>query len=137
MIEIAAALSQRGISRGIVSAGVLADLTGIYVSYAVCLVASLAITAVRKRERVIVLIAALAFVLFALGMTVFAITLEGRRAVVVSKAIARLRFVRSTLDFIRDAEPRLARNRAALLQSSACHLAILFCELRHQTQLAH
>jgi Mg2+-importing ATPase len=126
-VAVAASLRQRGISRGIVSAGIFVDLTGIYVSYILCLVVSLASTTGRGRASVIVLTGALGFVLLLMGAIVFAIT-RGRGAVAVPGRIARLRFVRSTLDFIRDADPRLARSRAAILQSTAYHLAILFCD---------
>lgn len=125
---VAASLRQRGFSRGIVSAGVLADLAGIYVSYMVCLVASLAMTSDRTRASVIVLISVVALLLLVLGSTVYAITFRGRSTVRFPSGIMRLRFVRSTLDFIREAEPRLARSPSALLQSSACHLAILVCD---------
>jgi P-type Mg2+ transporter len=126
-VAVAASLQQRGISRGIVSAGIFVDLTGIYVSYILCLVVSLASATGRGRASVVVLISALGLVLLLMGAIAFAIT-RGRTALAVPERIARLRFVRSTLDFVRDADPRLARSRAALLQSSACHLAILLCD---------
>ena len=128
-VAVAASLQQRGISRGIVSAGILADLTGDYAAYALCLVVSLFVRTARGKGSSIVLASALTFVLFAIASMMFAISLAGRRRrITVPAALARFRAVRSTLEYIRDAEPRLARSRKALLQSSACHLAILFCD---------
>ena len=68
-----------------------------------------------------------ALVLLLMGAITFAIT-RGRGQIAVPARIVRLRFVRSALDFVRDADPRLARNPAALLKSAAYHLAILVCD---------
>lgn len=127
-VVVAASLQQRGISRDIVSAGIVADLTGNYASYVLCLVVSLVIMTARGEANVIILLSALAFVLFAMASTVFAITLAGRGAVAAPRRLARFHFVRAALDFIRDADPRLARSRTAFLESSVCHLAILLCD---------
>lgn len=84
-VAVAAALRQRGISRSVVSAGVLVDLTGIYVSYIICLVASFVITTTRGKTTEITLTSALAFVVIAMGLTLFAITRGGRGTIAVPR----------------------------------------------------
>ena len=121
---VATALQRRGMRPDVVAAGIVADFTGNYAAYVFCLMVALVIMTARGHSNVVVLISALVFVLFAIAASVFAITLAGRGEVEAPRRLARFKFVRTALDFIRNANPRVARNPALFVEASVYHLGV-------------
>ena len=122
------ALEKRGVPRPVVMAGVAVDTASCYATYVLGLGAALLITLVHHQASGLVLFASIPFAAGGIGVTVAVLLLSGRRTGAVAESVARVGPVRKMLQFFADADRRLVRRPAILLEASACQLAILLID---------
>jgi Mg2+-importing ATPase len=127
-VVLANGLERRGMPRATVAAGIVVDLASYYAAYVLSLAVALVIAAARGEASTILLLVSLVFFLFAIALSVLVLALSGRGTRFVPGRVARLGPVRTALDFVRDADPKLARNPGLLLGASVYQLAIVLCD---------
>jgi len=126
-VVLANGLAQRGIPRPVAAAGIVVDLVSYYLAYVLSLALALVIIAVRGEASTIILLVSLVFFLFGIGLSAGVLALSGRNRR-VPRQLAWLRPLRTVLDFIEQADPRLARSTRLLLQAGAYQLVVVLCD---------
>ncbi len=124
---LANGLEQRGIPRPVVASSVVVDLVSYYFAYLFSLALALAIAMLRREMSAILLIVALVFALFGIGLSTTLLALSGRRTR-VPRRLARFRSLRTGIEFIQQADPQLARKLRLLLQASMYQFALILCD---------
>ena len=99
-----------------------------YAVYVVTLAAALVIAHVRHEANGVVELVSIAFVLFAVAVTVGVLVLAGRSASQLNPRLARLPLVGKGLGLIEDADRRLARGPRLLVEAGGYQLLIVLCD---------
>ena len=127
-ILIAKALDQRQLPAGAVKASVLINVVSYHLAYVVALVGALAIVAWHAQANALVVVPAVLFVLFSLGLSVAVLALSGHRHERLADKLRKLSAVRTTLDFLAGADARLLRSPRVLSETIALQLAIVLLD---------
>jgi Mg2+-importing ATPase len=126
-VVVAQALERRGVSRGAVAAGAVISIASYHVAYVVALLVALALTARRLHAHLVVLVLSAIFVGLATAVTVIVLKLSGRSA---KRAgwLGRLPMIHRVVEFLEDAERRLARSPRLIGEATAWQIAIFLLD---------
>ena len=124
-VVLANALTRRGMARPLVATTMVVTMVSHYAAYVVSLAVALVITTARREATAVTVPVSVLFSLFAIAISVAALALVGRSARAVPRRVARLRPIRVALDFVNDAEPRLARDPRLLARAVIAQMAIV------------
>jgi Mg2+-importing ATPase len=127
-VVVARSLQERGMPRPAVMAGVVVDSASYYATYVVCLAAAVLIALVHHQASALIGLLSVVFSAFAIGLTVVVLTLSGRSAGALTRKLARRRPLRTALQLLEDADPRLARSPRLLLRAAVYQLAIFLLD---------
>jgi Mg2+-importing ATPase len=122
---VANELEQRGIPRPVVAAGIVVDLASYHAAHMLSLAIALIIAAVLADVDAVVLLVALVFFALGTGFSLLVLAVTGGRRNLVPRRLRRLGPLRIAIDFVSDADPRLARDPRRLLRASTCQLAVV------------
>jgi len=128
-VVLANGLERQGIPRSVVAAAIVVDIASYHALYVLSVAVALGIAGAHGAKSTIVLLGSSVFVVFSIALTVLVLVLSGRGAQAVPRTLARLRPIRTVLDFIADADPALARSPWLLLRASLYQVSILFCDV--------
>lgn len=123
-LVVVRALRRRGVHTGLAVAAILVDLLTLYVAFAVCVIASLAIIAAVSRINHLVLVLAGLFPIFALSIPATVLWFSSKREREPPRWLHRLPKADELLREISRAPRRLVRNRTVLLEAGLLQLAI-------------
>jgi Mg2+-importing ATPase len=126
-LVVARALEQRGVSRAVVMASVVVDSVSYYGAYVLSLALALLITVIGGQASLLILAAALFFVVFSVTLTTAALVLSGRRSP-GPKWLRRIPLLRNVLSLLGEADPTLARSLPLILKSCLYQLAIVLLD---------
>lgn len=118
-------LEQRGMPRPAVATAVVVDLASYYAAYVASLAAALVFAAVHGEASELVVLVSVVFGLFGIALSMTVLALSGREAPALRRRLSRLRSARTALEFLLEAEPKVARSPRLLLEASAYQLAIV------------
>lgn len=127
-VVLAEGLERRGMARALVAAGIAVDLASYNATYVLSLVVALVITAARGETNALLLLISVIFFVYALTLSGLVLMISGRGTRVVPKWLGRIRPIRRMLDFLKDADPKLARNPRLLLMAGVYQFGIIFCD---------
>jgi Mg2+-importing ATPase len=127
-VLVAKALEQRGMPAPAVKASVLLNIASYHLAYVAALVAALAIVAWRGHASAFVVVTAVLFLLFSLGLSAVVLALSGQRHERLAHALRRLPVLRTTFDFLAGADARLVRSPRLLTDTIGLQLAIVLLD---------
>ena len=127
-VVLARALEARGMPRAAVMAGVVVNIASYNAVYVVSLGAGLLITLVRHQANPLIEWVSIAFVLYGIAVTFFALALAGPGAERAGNQSGRIRLLGTVMRALKDADTSLSRNPCLLLKASACQLGIVLLD---------
>jgi Mg2+-importing ATPase len=127
-VVVARSLERRGMRRAAAMAAVVVNTASYYATYAGCLAGALVIALLHEQASALLVWASVAFVLFGIALAAAALALSGRGARTPTARIVRLRLLRSAVELLGAAEPKLTRRPRLLLEASAYQLAIVLLD---------
>ncbi|HEX5215661.1 MAG TPA: magnesium-translocating P-type ATPase [Vicinamibacterales bacterium] len=127
-VLIAQALTQRQLPSAAASASVLVNIASYHLAYAVALAGALAIMLWRGHSNAVVIVMAVLFLVFSLGLSSAVLVLSGRPHERLARRLRRFPWVRTTFEFIAGADPGLVRSRRLLAEATGIQLAIVFLD---------
>ena len=127
-VVLAKGLEQRGIPRPVIAAGIVVDIVSYQAAYVLCLAVALVITAIRGEARAIIMLVSLVFFVVSIGLGVVVLAFSGRGKRVIPRRLTRFRPLRTAIEFIEQADPKIARSPRLLLQAGAYKLGVVLCD---------
>jgi len=127
-ILIAKALEQRHVPPAAVKASVLINIASYHLAYVVALAGALVIVAWHEQTNALVVVTAVLFLLFSLGLSAAVLVLSGHRHERLADKLRRFPAVRTTLDFLAGADARLVRSPRMLTGTIALQLGIVLLD---------
>jgi Mg2+-importing ATPase len=127
-ILIATALERREVPPPAVKASVLINITSYHLAYVAALTGALAIMTWRRQTNTLVVVTAVAFLLFSLGLSAAVFVLSGHRHERLASALARIPGFRTTFDFLAGADARLVRSPRVLADALGLQGAIILLD---------
>ena len=127
-LVVARALRHRGMRDDAVNAAVLINVASYHVAYVLTLTGALAILSTLHDANTVVLIASLAFVLFAAAVVATVFALSGKSPGRLSRALGRVGPLQSLVTFAQSADPQLAHSRRLLVHATLWQIAIVLCD---------
>jgi len=127
-IVIARGLVARGVPQSAVFAGAIVNMIGYHASYMSCLALAIAIAASAGHVNDLIIATWTLVLMLAVGLTLMAASLSGRRDVALPRWLARLRPVRPALSVLRAADRRIARSPRIIGRALLAHLSIVILD---------
>ena len=127
-ILIAKALEQRHVPPPAVKAAVLINIASYHLAYVVALAGALVIVARHEQANALVVVTAVAFLLFSLGLSTAVLALSGHRHERLANRFRTLPAVRTMLDFLAGADARLVRSLRLLTHTTALQVGIVLLD---------
>jgi Mg2+-importing ATPase len=127
-VVMARALEHRAIPRPVVTASVVVTTASYYAAYVLCLAAALVALMVLGRMHRLVVAAVVVFIPIGTLLAVSVLALAGRQRRRIPEKLSRFRPLRQALDFIRAADPKLARNRRLLTSAIGLQVAVVLLD---------
>ena len=122
------ALEQRGMSRAVVSAGVVVNMASFFMAYVAGLIAASVILSVSGQSGVVLTLASALFVLFSIAMTAALLALAGRDVYPQMEWLVRYRIMQRLLEFLQAADRRLARAPRLLVEATALQVGTILLD---------
>jgi uncharacterized protein (TIRG00374 family) len=127
-ILIAKALEQRRWPSATVQASVLLNIASYHLAYVVALTGALAIMIWGGHTNALVMVTAVLFLTFSLGLSLAVLALSGHHHVRLARLLERWPALRNTFDFIAGADARLVRSPRVLAQTIGLQGAIVLLD---------
>jgi Mg2+-importing ATPase len=127
-LAAAGALERRGLPRAAVLASVVVSTASNQAAFVLCLAVGLAIAAWRRETTTAIVLASLIVLILGVALAAGAVAFSGRPQGRVGRALARIPPLRAALSALTEADPRLVRRPALLLEASAYQLAIVLLD---------
>ena len=127
-ILIAKALEQRQVPPAAVKASVLINIASYHLAYVMALTGALAIVAWRGHTNTLVVVTAVLFLLFSLGLSTAVLVLSGHRHERLAGTLGRGPGLRTMFDFLADADARLVRSPRMLGNALGLQAAIVLLD---------
>jgi Mg2+-importing ATPase len=127
-VLIAKALEQRQVPPAAVKASVLINIASYHLGYVVALAGALVIMAWHEQTNALVVVTAVLFLLFSLGLSAAVLALSGHRHERLTDKLRKFPAVRTTLDFLAGADARLVRSPRMLTGTIALQLGIVLLD---------
>jgi len=127
-VLIAKALDQRRFSPAAVKAAVLINIASYHLAYIIALSGALAILAWRRQENPVVILTAVLFLLFSIGLSVVILAMAGRPVAQANLIARRFQAAQTTLAFVSGADGQLVRNPRVLAAAIAMQGAIVLLD---------
>jgi uncharacterized protein (TIRG00374 family) len=127
-VFVAKALRQHRIPRSVVAAGMVLNIASYHIAYIICLVAALTVTTARGHSEVVIMMASMVFLLFAIGLVAAVIAISAGRAKKQAAFVERIPVVRSAMEFLTDADARLTQNLRLLAETSFWQVVIFLLD---------
>jgi uncharacterized membrane protein YbhN (UPF0104 family) len=124
-VLVARALEQRQLPPPAVKALVLINIASYQLAYVMALLAAMALTTVRGESNLLIVITAVVFLAFSIGLSTAVLWLAGRDAQRMPALVYRLPGARTVLAFVVGADRRLVRNPHMLAETIALQGAII------------
>lgn len=125
----AKALEQQHVSLPVIMAGVVIDTASLFVTYAFGLAAALVIFIARYEAPPVIVIGAIAFLVFALALAIGSLGVAGHPAGPFAHRLARLRPLGVGLRMIEQADRRLSHSPLLLARASICQAAVVLLDV--------
>ena len=127
-VVLASGLRQAGLPRSVVAACIVVEVVTYYAAFVVCLALALVVTAISRDTSHIITVVSVVFFVFAIALIVVVLALSWGRAEAISRYATRIRLLRTAIDFIEQADPRLARSPRLFLEAMFYQLALVACD---------
>lgn len=124
-VVLASGLQRHRMPRTLVATAVVVDLTSYYVAFVLALGVALTLSAAWGEATPLIVLVAVVFLTFAVALSGLVLVLAGRGGRVIPRGLTRVAIIRAALDFVREADPSLARAPSLLARTSAYQLAIV------------
>ena len=125
----AAALEQRQMPHGAVRASVALNMISYSAAYVMALLIALGVAVHEGLANALIVSLTLVFIALSAGLAIVFFVMSGEKNLALIPRIERVRLIRSAIEFIGDADPRLTRSPSLLLQTTVFQLTIVMFDV--------